>query len=186
LISRFRCPDTEDFLVMVLSFSPNLEKLTVSATDDSHDRADRGDLCFMPLFPKKIEDEDRDYYEDDDDYVDDFETEDEELLLYFRESFEIENKVFDLEKLQRYRKQRMANKENGLSPLLEIDYQVITTSATRQKLQKMQPLKATKKADRARKRMERMKTLRGNDAAKWIRSPLSPIRDRHWDSKNPY
>jgi hypothetical protein len=143
LASQFRCQDTEDFLAMILSYFPNLEKLTVSATN--HSRLDRGELCFMPLFPKQIEDADAD--EDGDHHEDDFETEDKELLRCFRDSFETENKLFDLEKLHCYREQRMANKENGLSPLPQIDCQIITTPATRQTLQKMRLLKATKKAD---------------------------------------
>ena len=111
------------------------------------------------------EDEDGDYYEDDDDYENDddyekdFETEDEELLRCFWDSFETEDELFDLEKLQHYRKRRMTNKENGLSPLPQIDCQVITTPATRQKLQDLHLLKTTKKADRARKRIERTKEL---------------------------
>jgi Na+-translocating ferredoxin:NAD+ oxidoreductase RnfC subunit len=105
---------------------------------------DCGDLVFMPLLPKELAS--LFYNEDEDNDEDDDETreEEEELFRCFQDSFETEGELIDLQKLQRHRKRRMANEENGGLP--EIDCQIITTPANRHKLQKFQLMKATKKA----------------------------------------
>jgi hypothetical protein len=174
LLSQFGCRDTEDFLAMILRYFPNLKKLTISATHNSYDLVDCGDLVFMPLFPKEV----KLYDSLGDEY--DNETQENGPLCVCWHFFETEGAMFDLEKLQRYRKRRTANEENGgeqllspgiarpvakedggrqvdLSPLPEIDCQIITTPAIRQRWEKLHLLKATKKVDRERKRKRREK-----------------------------
>jgi hypothetical protein len=135
----------------LLSYFPNLEKPTINRIDTYHSPSDSGDLAFMHLLPKDVK-----IYDgpDDDD--------DSDLSHWFRYDLEIEES-FDPEKLHQYRTRRMAKKEDEeLSPLPEIDYQIITTRLIKERLQTLLCLEAAKPAKRSvgrKRRNSRMQDI---------------------------
>jgi hypothetical protein len=137
----------EELMAMVLSYFPNLEKLTINGMDAYHPISDSGDLVFMHLLPKDVKIYDGP--DDDDDY---------DLFDWFAYGLGIEEELFDPEKLRHYRARRMAKKENEeLPPLPEIDCQIITTRLIKERLQALLHLEAAKLAKR--KRRERKEEL---------------------------
>jgi len=143
----FNVENREELIAMVLSYFPNLEKLTINRIDTYHPPSDSEDLVFMRLLPKDVK-----IYDgpDDDD--------DSDLFHWLRYALEIEES-FDPEKLQHYRARRMAKKENEeLPPLPGIDYQIVTTRLIKERLQTLLRLEAAKLAKR--KRRERKEELR--------------------------
>jgi hypothetical protein len=165
--------NTEEFLAMVLGYFPSLEKLTISSVDAYHSIEDSGDLVFMKPRPGAINRisgplmhlrRPRNYTglfssapEDKD--------EDEELWDWFKYTCEptTAGKV-DLEELERYRRQHMAKKGNGgekeeLPPLPEIDWQIITTPAIKERVQTLLHLEAANR-ERIEAKQEARKTRR--------------------------
>jgi hypothetical protein len=151
---NFNFDSKEEFLAMVLSYFPNLEKLTISRTDAFLNQSNTGDLVLMNLLSEKALVYHRPENDDDDD----------QLFCWFVYFYETGEGLFDSKKLERCRKEHMAKKGNGretreLPPLPKIDCQIVTTPAIKERLQqRIQHLEAVNEAER--KRRERKLELR--------------------------
>jgi hypothetical protein len=147
---EFEFENEHEYLAMVLSYFPNVEKVTINRIGPFHAPAESGNLVFLqtPSVDVML-------------YGGPDNAEDRDLFNCCRALVKWPDfNLFDWEEVNDYRRRRMARTGNfaeseELPPLPQIDWQFITTPGVEAKFQELVRLEAIKYEERERREEER-------------------------------